>query len=744
MKKLVAAALAVVGAQVCAWADFDESVTVWRGETTSLILHDHVAVGDAPAGVAFKTGVAEAVRYLDRPFGTHYHFAADRVVWGGTGVGPRVLSVSAAADAQPGTYRCGDVTLKVLDRVLPPAKDWKFFLDLWQHPWAVARYFGLEPFSPAHEAAMRPLWEMLAGAGQKALTVTILDRPWNHQCRDAYRSMVRHVKCADGSWKFDYRILDRYVEFGRSCGIGPQIACYTMCPWEYQVAWEDEAGNPHAVKAIPGTPAFEEYWGAFLTDFERHAKEKGWLGDLYIAMDERSPEDVMNIVKFVNAKAPGLKIALAGNRAPSAFKGIEIQNCCFGLRHLTDELIAEAADRRKRGFLTTFYVCCGPNYPNTFMSSELDEAFWLGAYPAMSGLDGFLRWAWNSWPQDPMVDASYTGIKSGWKSGDTFLVYPDGSPSLRFLSLKNGIQTAEKIRILRESGELPDAFASLASRYDRKKAMDNACNFTALKNDTLKLVNTVPEKVSVFHYVIENIVKERKVSFEKAGEMLRKAGVTGFDTSYDYKGMENILKTGLKPVNLYGKVHFLAADQGAAEADAFLAAAVKYGAKVVMIIPEDFPGKEDQETEFAKMLPGLRAMVAKAVAAGITPTMEDFGAAIRNPCSYAKYLARFIDEVPGLQLALDSGNLSYANRGDDILELQRHCAGRLAHVHLKDFARPGPNRDYVTIGTGVIPNQEIVRRAKASGYRGWYTLEHTAGDDTYADVVRQVGRVNAW
>jgi len=470
-------------------AAYTESVAAWRGETVTTYVHDHISLGEAPAGFVVREGVAREVRYLDRAMGTHYHFAADRVEWGSREAGPRIVSVSVPTDAKPGVYVCGDLRIRVVDRVLPPAKEWKYNLDLWQHPWAVARINGLQPFSPAHYAAMRPIWTMLAEAGQKALTVTLLDEPWNHQCFDAYRSMVRHIKCADGSWKFDFALFDEYVTFGRSCGLGPQIACYTMCPWDYQVTWEDEEGRISKVKAVPGTPEFKVYWGDFLVDFAAHLKEKGWFDDAYVAMDERSPEDVMNIATFVQEKAPGLKISLAGNRAPSQFKGITIHNCCFGLRHLTDELIAEAESRRRAGLITTYYVCCGPAYPNTFMTSEREEAFWLGAYPAMSGLDGFLRWAWNSWPRNPMADASYTGIFSGWKAGDTFLVYPDGSPSLRFLELKNGIQAAEKIRLLRENGALPADFGELAARYDREKAMKGDAAWADLRQKTLELVN---------------------------------------------------------------------------------------------------------------------------------------------------------------------------------------------------------------------------------------------------------------
>ena len=467
-----------------------DGVAVWRGETFTKLLPDSVEVGPMPDGISLKVGIAEPVRYLDRPGGTHYQYAADRVVWGSESVGLRVLSVTAAPDMKPGLYRCGAVDVTVLDRTLPPAKDWKYALDLWQHPWAVARWHGVKPFSRDHYAAMRPLWEMLADAGQKVLTVTILDMPWNHQCYDAYSTMVRHIRRKDGTWAFDYSVFDEYVAFGRSCGIGPDIACYSMCPWDYEVSWETEDGRTERAKYLPGTPEFEDYWGAFLADFRAHVEAKGWLGDVYIAMDERRPEDVMNIARLVKAKGDGLKISLAGNRAPSEYAGIELHNCCFGIGHLTDALLAEAAPRREKGMRTTYYVCCGPACPNTFCMSETEEAFWLGAYPAMCGLDGFLRWAWNSWPRNPLVDASYMRNLGSWKAGDTFLVYPDGSPSLRFLELRNGIVAAEKIRILRETGALDAAaFKKVAALYDRKRAVANEVNFLSIRRETQKLVN---------------------------------------------------------------------------------------------------------------------------------------------------------------------------------------------------------------------------------------------------------------
>jgi hypothetical protein len=152
---------------------------------------------------------------------------------------------------------------------------------------------------------------------------------------------------------------------------------------------------------------------------------------------------------------------------------------------INEAYLREAAARQAKGMKTTYYVCCGPVYPNTFMSSGPGEAFWLGAYPAMCGLDGFLRWAWNSWPQDPAADASY----GNWRAGDTFFVYPDGAPSWRFLELRNGIVAAEKVRLLKEKGLFAEEFAALAATYKPVEASKGKSNYVAIKKATLKFVN---------------------------------------------------------------------------------------------------------------------------------------------------------------------------------------------------------------------------------------------------------------
>ncbi|HEX6431263.1 MAG TPA: DUF4091 domain-containing protein, partial [Niastella sp.] len=102
---------------------------------------------------------------------------------------------------------------------------------------------------------------------------------------------------------------------------------------------------------------------------------------------------------------------------------------------------------RKRidgGLPTTYYTYCFEGRPNTFTFSPPAESAWLGWYATNKQFNGYLRWAYNCWPRDPMQDSRF----STWSAGDTYLVYPGGS-SIRFERLIEGIQDYEKIRMLK-------------------------------------------------------------------------------------------------------------------------------------------------------------------------------------------------------------------------------------------------------------------------------------------------------
>lgn len=383
---------------------------------------------------------------------------------------PVWMTVNVPSNAKPGKYR-GKLTVSssnaksrslpveliVSDHILPPDSDWTFHLDLWQNPYSVARYENVPLWSEAHFEAMRPVMRMLAEAGQKSVTATIMNRPWNGQTEDAFGSMVTKIRRIDGSWLYDYTIFDRWVEFMFSLGIDRQINCYSMIPWALEFDYYDQAtSSPTTFQAAPGSEEYNEYWGSFIADFSRHLKAKGWFEKTMIAMDERPMESMQAVLSLIRRTEPDFKISLAGNYHEPINFGIADFSEGFAPKKEFPE--SAKAKRKGLGLTTTFYTCCAEAHPNMFVISDPDEAAWLGWFAQAENYDGYLRWAYNSWTMDPLADARFRT----WPAGDCFVVYPGGRGSVRFSKLVEGIQDFEKIRILKEQWRKEDDDSKLS------------------------------------------------------------------------------------------------------------------------------------------------------------------------------------------------------------------------------------------------------------------------------------------
>ncbi|OJW30094.1 MAG: hypothetical protein BGO54_00415 [Sphingobacteriales bacterium 46-32] len=380
-------------------------------------------------------------------------------------VQPVWLSIKVPAGSIPGEY-AGTLTIEaekkytlgisltVINKTLPPARDWKYQLDLWQHPAAIARVHQVKLWSNAHFNLMRKYYTMLAEAGQKNITASIVNEPWGHQTYDDYPSLIKWTKKKNGTWAYDYSLFDKYVSFVMSCGIKGRINCYSMIPWKIAFTYYDEALQKEAVFAeAVGTPAYDQFWSIMLTDFTRHLKQKKWFDITTIAMDERPMEAMQSVIALLKKIDPAWKITLAGNYHPEIEN--DIYDYCIASRWLFPEHIL--AKRKREGKISTWYTCCTEPYPNGFSFSPPDEHVWMGWYTAATEMDGYLRWAFNSWTKDPLRDSRFTA----WPAGDTYQVYPGPLSSIRFEKMIEGIQDYEKIQLLRDEYKITKQTAKL-------------------------------------------------------------------------------------------------------------------------------------------------------------------------------------------------------------------------------------------------------------------------------------------
>ncbi len=390
----------------------------------------------------------------------------------GKTVRPVWITVDIPSDAAAGNYTGKlnlfaergfledfELEVEVVDQVLPEPSEWEYHLDLWQHPSAIARVHNLEVWSDAHFEKMRPIMQMLADAGQKVITATLNKDPWNNQCYDAYADMIIWTKNSDGTWEYDYTVFDKWVEFMLDLGIDRMINCYSLLTWNNQLHYNDmEKKELVTVELKAQSDEYVELWSVFLKDFTRHLSEKGWLEITNIAMDERSPADMQAAMKVLASAAPELGISLADNH--KSYKEYPyIKDISAGANSVVDKADIEA--RREQGLITTWYICCADPFANVFTFSAPAEAVYAGWHTVAADFDGMLRWAYNSWVENPLTDSRFRT----WPAGDTYIVYPDARSSIRFERLVEGIQDAEKIRILRKQyadENTPESLARLA------------------------------------------------------------------------------------------------------------------------------------------------------------------------------------------------------------------------------------------------------------------------------------------
>lgn len=315
--------------------------------------------------------------------------------------------------------------------------------ELWMYPYSACRYYSgktvLEYFGTDHTKAsknsLRNVYldetyfpqlaaqiKLYAEAGGDIITTTITEDAWNNQTTDPYPSMVKWTKAKDGSWKFDYTDFDKWVALNMQNGVDGKIRCYSIAAWNTKIVYLNEAnGKTGSIVAETGSKLWKEMWSAFITDFMKHVKEKGWFDITYLAMDERSTEEIAAVVELVNSikdeNGKSLKLSMAINRLYSIdyFDYFEDLSISSSQRNKLGSLVA---DRAAKGLTTTFYTCGATAGSLRNQPYETIDFFY---YLYKSGCDGYLRWAFDAFPDDPLKDTTH------WKfvAGDQNLIYPD-------------------------------------------------------------------------------------------------------------------------------------------------------------------------------------------------------------------------------------------------------------------------------------------------------------------------------
>lgn len=377
-------------------------------------------------------------------------------------------------------------TLTVKSALLPEPSQYRFYLDLWQHSSKLARTYRVPLWSDDHFAILDAYLEDLGRLGQKAVSLVVSEIPWSGQFSHRDRnpsnffeySIVSVSRDREGQFRYDFSALDKYVRLGEKHGIREEIELFGLLN-----IWQDrDAGYGEIVEGYPdgirvryydeatGTyrfirerEALERYIGAL----EAHLVERGWIGRVRVMADEPGDVELFRLrLAGLCQTAPAFQYKVALHHA--SFMRQELE----GVRDYAPLLTCVGAEYEKLSERmrhtdgrVLYYVACNPDKPNTFIGSPALESRLMPWFAEKLGLDGFLRWSYTAWPDEPLPRLSYRYPL--WKAGDTHLVYPGaaGRPlkSLRYKWLLRGIRDYELMQLLKADGRVAEVKAAVDS-----------------------------------------------------------------------------------------------------------------------------------------------------------------------------------------------------------------------------------------------------------------------------------------
>ena len=176
----------------------------------------------------------------------------------------------------------------------------------------------------------------------------------------------------------------------------------------------------------------------------------------------------------------------------------------------------------------------------------------------------------------------------------------------------------------------------------------------------------------------------------------------------------------------------------ASERARLLQAAQRAEAGCVMPLPTLLREGEDALALRRVMAEGIARVCEEAEGRGLTIVLEDFDSP-RAPFGSLEGLSWFLNEIPALGCAFDSGN--FLIHGEDVLSAYEALRPRIRHVHLKDRldsprwgddeTRALDGRVYypAPAGSGLLPSERVVRLLERDGYDGFCVLEHFGAYD---------------
>jgi hypothetical protein len=279
-------------------------------------------LADAPPEVVAVNARLPSRRPRDAGPPPLYVFGAVQPIW---------LTVHVPPDAAPGEYRGVlaislrssrlidvPIELKVIDWTVPDPHDFITHVGLYQSPESVALYYKVPLWSDEHFELVATSLKQLARIGNKLVIIPLVCRT----DEGSEQSMVRWVRQQEGSFEYDFSIMDQYLDLVEEHMGKPEVLVvkvwevYGHLPTKGRVLWigkplvtrlDPETGMVEEMEGPPyGTPEGLEFWKPVLHEVRTRMESRGLLDVMLLGQGrDTSPEKAT--ISMFESILPGVK-----------------------------------------------------------------------------------------------------------------------------------------------------------------------------------------------------------------------------------------------------------------------------------------------------------------------------------------------------------------------------------------------------------------------------------------------------
>lgn len=306
----------------------------------------------------------------------------------------------------------------------------------------IAKRHGIEPWSERHYRMIAQYARLMASGRQNTFIIPL--------------GCIFEVE--DGMPLLNEMRLERLVKIFTDAGLhyiegghfGSRSDGRWNCPTFSTVVVKELATSPAGCRVIASIA------GQLMGAIRKNGWQDRWIQHV---ADEPIPDNAADYRMFcgiVRRYMPGIPL-MDATQDPDMAGAVDAW--CPLVDHF--EAAREKFDdaRKARGDKVWYYTCCCPGgrFMNRLLDNELLRPLYLGWAGALYGLDGFLHWGLNQYPDSECpfnrsVIPNWGGGTNALPPGDTHVVYPGPKgpwPSVRFEAMRQGFEDGDLLRRLR-------------------------------------------------------------------------------------------------------------------------------------------------------------------------------------------------------------------------------------------------------------------------------------------------------